>query len=100
MYVLIRYIVRTPFGLWLQGVRDEPVRMSSLGFAVPLHRTLAFGFAAFLASLAGVLLVWWQGQIAPGDVGLPATIDLLDRGRDRRASRGSRARGSARSRSS
>ncbi|HEY7381320.1 MAG TPA: branched-chain amino acid ABC transporter permease [Gaiella sp.] len=77
VYVLIRYVVRTPFGLALQGVRDEPVRMSSLGYAVPLHRTLAFGFAAFLASLSGVLLVWWQGQIAPGDIGLQATIDLL-----------------------
>ena len=76
-YALIRFLVRTPFGLALQGIRDEPVRMSSLGYAVPLHRTLAFGFAAFLAALAGVLLVWWQGQIAPGDVGLQATIDLL-----------------------
>ena len=51
--------------------------MSSLGYAVPLHRTLAFGLAAFVAALAGILLVWWQGQIAPGDIGLPATIDLL-----------------------
>ena len=77
VYALIRFLVRTPFGLGLQGVRDEPVRMSSLGYAVPLHRTLAFGLSAFLASLAGVLLVWWQGQIAPGDIGLPTTIDLL-----------------------
>ena len=60
-----------------KGVRDEPVRMSSLGFAVPVHRMLAFGFASFLAALAGVLLVWWQGQIAPGDIGLRSTIDLL-----------------------
>ena len=51
--------------------------MSSLGYAVPLHRMLAFGFSAFLAALAGVLLVWWQGQIAPGDIGLQSTIDLL-----------------------
>ena len=84
VYAMIRFVVRTPFGLSLQGVRDEPVRMSSLGYAVPLHRTLAFGLAAFFAALSGVLLVWWQGQIAPGDVGLPATIDLLDRGGDRR----------------
>jgi len=76
-FALIRFLIRTPFGLALQGIRDEPVRMSSLGYAVPLHRTLAFGLAAFLASLAGVLLVWWQGQIAPGDIGLQATIDLL-----------------------
>ena len=53
VYVLIRFIVRTPFGLALQGVRDEPVRMASLGFAVPLHRTLAFGFAAFIAPWRG-----------------------------------------------
>ncbi len=58
------------FRLSLQGLRDEHVRMSSLGYPVPVHRMLAFGFSAFLAALAGVLLVWWQGQIAPGDIGL------------------------------
>ena len=77
VYVLIRYIVRTPFGLTLQGVRDEPIRMGSLGYNVPLHRTLAFGFAAFIASLAGVLYAWWSGQVAPGNVDLPQTINLL-----------------------
>ena len=77
VYVLIRYVVRTPFGLTLQGVRDEPLRMSSLGYNVPLHRTLAFGFSAFLASLAGILYVWWSGQISPGNVDLPETINLL-----------------------
>ena len=76
-YALIRYIVRTPFGLALQGVRDEPIRMASLGYNVPLHRTLAFGFGAFLAALAGVLYAWFAGQVAPGDVDLPQTINLL-----------------------
>jgi branched-chain amino acid transport system permease protein len=77
VYLLIRYIVRTPFGVALQGVRDEPVRMASLGYNVALHRTLAFGFAAFIASLGGILYVWWSGQIAPGNVDLPETINLL-----------------------
>ena len=77
VYLLIRFVLRTPFGVSLQGVRDEPVRMSSLGYAVPLHRTLAFGFAAFIASLAGVLYVWWNGQIDPATIGLQGTIDLL-----------------------
>jgi branched-chain amino acid transport system permease protein len=77
VYVVIRYLVRTPFGVSFQGVRDEPIRMGSLGYNVPLHRTLAFGFAAFLASLAGILYVWWSGQIAPGNVDLPETINLL-----------------------
>ena len=77
VYVVVRYLVRTPFGMSLQGQRDEPVRMASLGYSVPLHRTLAFGFGAFVASLAGVLAVWWDGQISPQNLGLGATIDLL-----------------------
>lgn len=77
VYALIRFIVRTPFGLSLQGVRDEPLRMSSLGYNVPLHRALAFAFGAFIASFAGVLFVWWNGQIDPQTIGLQSTIDLL-----------------------
>jgi len=77
VYFLILYVVRTPFGIALQGVRDDPLRVSSLGYNVPLLRTLAFGFGAFLSALAGVLYVWWQGQIAPGDVYLGSTINLL-----------------------
>ena len=85
VYVAIRLLIRTPFGLALQGLRDEPVRMSSLGYAVPLHRMLAFGFASFLAALAGILLVWWQGQIAPGDIGLQVDDRPADHRGDRRA---------------
>jgi branched-chain amino acid transport system permease protein len=77
VYLLMRYFVRTPFGIALQGVRDEPLRMGSLGYNVPLHRALAFMFGAFIASLAGVLFVWWNGQIDPQTIGLQATIDLL-----------------------
>ena len=77
VYLVIRYVVRTPFGLAFQGVRDDPVRMGSLGYNVALHRTLAFTFAAFIASLAGVFFGWWNDVVAPGNVGLGATVDLL-----------------------
>jgi branched-chain amino acid transport system permease protein len=70
-------VARTPFGLTLQGIRDDPVRMSSLGYNVALHRTLAFVFAGFIAAIAGVLFVWWNAQIAPSTIGLSATIDVL-----------------------
>ena len=78
VYLLIRYIVRTPFGLALQGIRDDPVRMTSLGYNVPLHRTMAFGFAAFLASISGIFFVWWNNQIAPGSIDLLAVLVLLE----------------------
>jgi branched-chain amino acid transport system permease protein len=77
VYVLLRYVVRTPFGLTLQGVRDDPVRMASLGYNVALHRTIAFAFAGFIAAIGGVIFVWWNGHIDPASIDLGATIDLL-----------------------
>jgi branched-chain amino acid transport system permease protein len=77
VYVVLRYVARTPFGLTLQGIRDDPVRMSSLGYNVTLHRTLAFAFAGFIAGVGGILFVWWNAQIAPSTIGLSATIDVL-----------------------
>ena len=77
VYALLRYLVRTPFGLTLQGLRDDPVRMSSLGYNVALHRTLAFGFAGFVAAIGGVLFVWWNGHIDPASIDLGSTIDVL-----------------------
>jgi branched-chain amino acid transport system permease protein len=77
VYVLIRYLVRTPFGISLQGIRDDPVRMASLGYNVALHRTLAFGVGAFVAAIGGVLYAWWFGQLSPTIMDLNATIQLL-----------------------
>ena len=77
VYAVIRYLSRTPFGLTLQGVRDDPVRMSSLGYNVPLHRMMAFGFAGFIASVGGVIFVWWNGHIDPASINIGAAIDLL-----------------------
>jgi branched-chain amino acid transport system permease protein len=77
VYALLRYVVRTPFGFAMQGIRDDPVRMRSLGFNVALHRTLAFGLGAFVASIGGIFSVWFNGQISPGSVDLTRTINLL-----------------------
>ena len=77
VYLLLRYLVRTPFGLTLQGVRDDPVRMASLGYNVPLHRTVAFGFASLIAAIGGILFVWWNGHVDPASIDLGATIDVL-----------------------
>jgi branched-chain amino acid transport system permease protein len=77
VYAVLRYVVRTPFGLTLQGIRDDPVRMRSLGYRVAWHRTLVFTFAGLIAAIGGILFVWWNAQIAPSTIGLPATIDVL-----------------------
>jgi len=76
-YFAVVYISRSPFGLALQGVRDNPRRMAALGFNVVAHRIAAYSLAAVIASVAGILLVWQNAQISPGTAGLPAVIDIL-----------------------
>jgi branched-chain amino acid transport system permease protein len=76
-YALVRALVRTPFGLALQGVRDDPLRMRALGYNVRAHRTLGFAAGALLAALAGVLNVWHETRISPGTIDVSATIQLL-----------------------
>src|SRR5246500_4964241 len=76
-YFAVEYLSRAPFGLALQGVRDNPRRMAALGFNVNAHRVAAYVFASLVAAIAGILLVWSNGQISPGSVGVDNAIDIL-----------------------
>ncbi|KUF09841.1 branched-chain amino acid ABC transporter permease [Pseudoponticoccus marisrubri] len=76
-YGAVVYVSRAPFGLALQGVRDNPRRMAALGFNVTAHRVASYTFASVIASIGGILLVWQNAQIAPGTAGIPAVIDIL-----------------------
>jgi branched-chain amino acid transport system permease protein len=77
VFLALRYVSRAPFGLALQGLRDEPSRMRALGFDVTRHRTLAFALAALVAAIAGVLSVWYNRRISPGSINLEQTINIL-----------------------
>jgi branched-chain amino acid transport system permease protein len=76
-YGAVIYVSRAPFGLALQGTRDNPRRMAALGFDVVAHRIAAYAFAAVIAACAGVLLVWYQRQVSPGTGGVGPVVDML-----------------------
>jgi branched-chain amino acid transport system permease protein len=76
-YFAVLYVSRAPFGLALQGARDNPRRMEAIGYNVTAHRIAAYAFAAVIAAIGGILLVWLNNQIAPGSAGVEAAIDIL-----------------------
>jgi branched-chain amino acid transport system permease protein len=76
-YFFIRYLIRAPFGIALQGVRDNPRRMRALGFHVTAHRVAAYAVAGVLAAIGGVLMVWYNNQVSPEFVGIGRMIDIL-----------------------
>ncbi|MEO6408197.1 MAG: branched-chain amino acid ABC transporter permease [Burkholderiaceae bacterium] len=76
-YFLVKQLVRAPFGVALQGIRDNPRRMDSLGYHVTAHRVAAYAVAGLLAAVGGVLFVWYNGRISPGTANLGAMIAIL-----------------------
>ncbi len=77
LYAGVLYLVRSPFGLVLQGIRDNPRRVAALGYNVALHRIAAFGVAGFIAGCGGVLATIYNIGISPGSIGLSATVNVL-----------------------
>jgi branched-chain amino acid transport system permease protein len=76
-YLFVVYLLRTPFGIALQGIRDNPRRMHALGFNVTAHRVAAYAVAGALAAVGGVLFTWYNGLVTPGSVGTGWLINIL-----------------------
>lgn len=73
-YLALRRLVRSPFGLVLQGIRDNPKRMASLGYNVQLHRYLAIVISGTFAGIAGILVTYFTGVAAPSRANLPSSV--------------------------
>lgn len=76
-YLVVKYVARSPFGLALQGLRDNARRMEALGFDVNLHRIAAHALAGTIAAVGGVLLVWYDGLVTPASIGTNTLINIL-----------------------
>jgi branched-chain amino acid transport system permease protein len=76
-YFCVKYVLRAPFGIALQGIRDNARRMNSLGFNVTAHRVAAYAVAGAMAGVGGVLFTWYNGLVTPGSIGTSWLINVL-----------------------
>ncbi|MFX8090500.1 branched-chain amino acid ABC transporter permease, partial [Acinetobacter baumannii] len=56
VFVLLRRLVRSPFGLSLRGIQQGPKRMPAIGANVRMRLVAAFTVSAAIAGVAGGLL--------------------------------------------
>lgn len=70
-----RVLVRSPFGLTLRGIKASESRMRSLGFDTGRHLYAAFVLSAALASLAGVLYVYYNRFVNPVASSFPVSVE-------------------------
>ena len=70
-------LAKSPFGLVLNGIRENPRRMAALGYPVYWIRVAAFLIAAVYAGVGGILATYNTGIITPTTIQLSRTIWVL-----------------------
>jgi branched-chain amino acid transport system permease protein len=65
MYALWR-IVRSPFGMVCQAIRENPERARALGINVTYHQWMTFILSGTFSGLAGALLIPLRTNVNPG----------------------------------
>jgi branched-chain amino acid transport system permease protein len=76
-YAVLRTVVRSPFGLALQGIRDNEARMRALGYPTLRYKYAAYCIAGAVAGLAGALLMADQRLVTPADAGFTTAVVAL-----------------------
>ena len=71
-----RVLIRSPFGLSLRGIKGSESRMRSLGYRTTLHLYAAFVIAGTIASLAGVLYVYYNRFINPVAASFQISVEV------------------------
>jgi branched-chain amino acid transport system permease protein len=69
--------IASPFGAAVRGTRDQPRRMTALGYNVWLTRFLAFLFSGFWSGVAGLLYLYYNQFVSPQTVALSASAEAL-----------------------
>ncbi len=76
VWMMARF-VSSPFGATLRGARDQPRRMSALGYDVWLIRWITFVYAGFWGAVSGLLFVYYHKYIHPVSLSLANSAEGL-----------------------
>lgn len=77
MFLLVRRILHSPFGLSLRGIHDSPKRMLAIGSPVEARLRLAYCFSAAVASVAGALLAQTTQFVGIESIGFNRSAEVL-----------------------
>jgi len=70
-----RVLVTSPFGLTLRGIKSSESRMRSMGYNVTQHLYVAFVLSGVIASIAGVLYVYFNRFVNPTAASFPVSVE-------------------------
>ena len=77
LFVLVRALMMSPYGLSLRGIRDNPRRAVAIGVPIRARLTNIYTFAAMIAGVAGALLAQTTQFVALDVLSFQRSADLL-----------------------
>ena len=77
VFVVVRRIVNSPFGLSLRGIREGGKRMPAIGAPVARRLRTVFTIAAAIAGVAGALLAQTTQFVGIDTLGFPRSAELM-----------------------
>jgi len=77
IYIILRKLVRSPFGLVLRAINEDSLAALSLGRNVNLRRLQAFMVSGAIGGLAGGLYAHYSQYIAPTAFEVDVSISIL-----------------------
>jgi branched-chain amino acid transport system permease protein len=77
VFVLVRRLVHSPFGLSLRGIRENARRMPALGVDVQQRLRIIFTVAAAIAGVAGALLAQTTQFVGIDTLGFQRSAEVL-----------------------
>jgi branched-chain amino acid transport system permease protein len=76
-FLLVRLMLRSPFGLALRGIHDNRKRMLAIGSPVEARLRMAYCFSAAVAGLAGALLAQTTQFVGIESIGFNRSAEIL-----------------------
>ena len=77
VFVVLRRVVHSPFGLSLRGIREGGKRMPAIGAPVARRLRTIFTIAAAVAGIAGALIAQTTQFVGIDTLGFPRSAELL-----------------------
>jgi branched-chain amino acid transport system permease protein len=77
VFLFARTLVRSPFGLSLQGIREGEKRMPAIGVSVPRKLVAIYTVGAGIAGIAGALLAQTTQFVGIDSLGFPRSAELM-----------------------
>ena len=77
VFLVLRMVTRSPFGLALRGIRENPQRMEAIGVPVRARLVAAFTLAAAIAGIAGGLLAQTTQFVGIDTLGFQRSAEVL-----------------------